>query len=217
MNAVPSVTAAVQLHELPVRLRGSRLAAWLLRLAGWRLLFDGLPEPRGIVLVYPHTSNWDFPVVMLAKWAIGWPVSWLAKASLFRVPLFGRWLRARGGVAIEQRVAQGAVGTMVAAMQEAQREQRFLWIGLAPEGTRSRAEGWRCGFYRVAEATGVPVALVRLDWARREVGIDSCWRVSGQLDADLAQFAQRLADARGRHPAEAAPVRALPPPRQTGP
>ena len=69
-----------------MRLRGSAPARALLRLGGWRVAFDGLPARQGVVIVYPHTSNWDFVVGLLAKWSIGIPVSFWAKASLFRVP-----------------------------------------------------------------------------------------------------------------------------------
>lgn len=50
---------------------GSRLARALLRLAGWRLQFDGLPARQGGLIACPHTSNWDFVVGVLAKWALG--------------------------------------------------------------------------------------------------------------------------------------------------
>jgi hypothetical protein len=86
--------------ERPVQLRGSAVARRLLRLAGWRVAFDGLPARQGVVIVYPHTSNWDFIVGVLAKWSIGIPVAFWGKASLFRVPLFGRWLRWLGGVPV---------------------------------------------------------------------------------------------------------------------
>jgi hypothetical protein len=60
----------------------------------------------------------------------------------------------------------------------------------------------------VADGAGVPVALGIIDYATRRVGIDSVWRLSGDIDADLACFAERLAPVRGRHPEQAAPVRA---------
>ncbi len=43
-----------------------RSARWLLALAGWSVDLPWPPEPRGIIVVYPHTSNWDFVVGMLA-------------------------------------------------------------------------------------------------------------------------------------------------------
>ncbi len=204
-------TAAPQLLlQRPVQLQGSALARAALRLAGWQLEFDGLPAAQGVIVVYPHTSNWDFIVGLLAKWAIGLPASFWGKDSLFRIPLFGRWLRWLGGVPVARHTRQGHVAQMVDALRAAKAEQRFLWLALAPEGTRGRTAGWRTGFHRVATQAGVPLALVRLDFGQRRVGFDSFWQLSGDLQADFATFAQRFAGCRGCRPAMAAPVQPLP-------
>ena len=81
-----------------MQLHGSSVARALLRLAGWRLRFDGLPGKQGVLIVYPHTSNWDFPLGLLVKWAVGIQITFWGKDSLFRVPVFGAWLRWLGGV-----------------------------------------------------------------------------------------------------------------------
>jgi 1-acyl-sn-glycerol-3-phosphate acyltransferase len=69
----------------------SRRHGWLARsaraalgLLGWRVAFDGLPGPKGVAIVYPHTSNWDFVLGLLAKWTIGLPTRWVGKESLFK-------------------------------------------------------------------------------------------------------------------------------------
>lgn len=200
---------AEPLFDRSVQLRGSRLARLVLRLIGWKLLYDGLPARQGVIAVYPHTSNWDFPIGLLAKWAVGLPATWWAKESLFAVPGFSHWLRWLGGVPVVRDAPQGAVTHMIELMGAAREQDRFLWLALAPEGTRSRAKGWRSGFYRIAENAEVPVALVVLDYGRRRVGFDSFWRVSGRIEADFGVFAERLAPCRGRRPGLAAPVRPL--------
>lgn len=199
----------VEITERPLQLRGSALARWCLRLAGWRLCFDGLPAAQGVLVVYPHTSNWDFPVGLLAKWGIGLPASFWAKDSLFRVPLLGRWMRWLGGVAVDRSAAQGLVGGTIEQLQAAARGGRFMWLALAPEGTRGRTEGWRSGFYRVALGAEVPVGLVFFDYARREVGMDSYWRLSGDTARDFATFAQRLGHRQGRRPQLASPIKLI--------
>jgi hypothetical protein len=204
-----AVTGPQPLDQRPVQLRGSRLARAVLRLLGWRLQFDGLAAPQGVLVAYPHTSNWDFPLTMLAKWSIGMPVTFWGKDTLFKVPLFGRWLRWLGGRPVARHTPQGAVGQMIEAMRAARAEGRFMWLALAPEGTRARGEGWRLGFYRVAHGADVPVALAFMDFSRREIGVDSFWRLSGDVAADFAVFAQRLQHVRGHRPALAAPVRPL--------
>ena len=186
-----------------------RLARALLRLAGWRVDFHGLPTAQGVAVVYPHTANWDFVVQMQAKGSIGLPVTFWGKASLFRIPLFGAWLRVMGGLPVLRHTPQGAVARMKTEMQAACAQGRFMWLGLSPECTRQRTEGWRSGCYRVAQQSGVPVALVALDSSQRRVCFDSFWRLCGEPAADFAVFARRLSGTRGRHPQCAAPVRLL--------
>jgi 1-acyl-sn-glycerol-3-phosphate acyltransferase len=185
------------------------VARALLRAAGWRVEFEvgELPALQGVLIVYPHTSNWDFVVGLLAKWSLGLQVAFWGKASLFRLPLFGRWLRHLGGLPVERDNPQGAVGAMVDRLVAARRDGTYLWLALAPEGTRARGEHWRSGFYRVALQAGVPLGLAYFDYAQRRVGIHSFLRLSGDEAADMAAIAERIGHRVGKHPALAAPVR----------
>ena len=195
------------IHERPIALRGSRVAAALLRLAGWRLLFDGLPARQGVAIVYPHTSNWDLPIGLLAKWAIGIDLIFWGKDPLFDVPILGAWLRWLGGIPVDRHAPQGIVGEMVARMRRARAADEFLWLALSPEGTRGRREGWRSGFHRVAVEADVPLALAVLDFRARRVGVIGCLQLCGDPGADLAAIARYYAGAEGRHPHLATPVR----------
>jgi 1-acyl-sn-glycerol-3-phosphate acyltransferase len=191
---------------LPVQLEGSVLAQAMLRLAGWRLRFKGLPARQGVLIVYPHTSNWDFVVGILAKWGIGITVTFWGKDSLFRLPLFGPWLRWLGGVPVDRASANGIVGQMARELVAAREQDRFLWLALAPEGTRRLASAWRSGFYHVAREAQVPLGLVFLDYGRREVGVEHFMMLSGDVAADMAQIRQHLSPRTGRHPERAAPI-----------
>ena len=190
----------------PVQFKGSALARGLLRLMGWRVVFDGLPALQGVAVVYPHTSNWDFIAGMLAKWTIGIPARFWAKDSLFKVPVFGAWLRWVGGLPIDRRAANGAVGQMVDTFAEHARQGRLLWLGLAPEGTRKWTPGWRSGFYQVALAAGVPIGIVRLDWGRRELRFVDFITLSGDEAADFARLAALFEGVRGYHAQQACPI-----------
>ena len=208
MTASPLLeTHPSALTERPVQLRGSAFARGVLRLAGWRVEFDGLPARQGVLIVYPHTSNWDFVVGVLAKWAMGMPLAFWGKDSLFDVPLFGRWLRWIGGVPVDRLNPRGAVGSMVNRLAAARQSDAFLWLALSPEGTRSYRDSWRSGFYQVALQAGVPLALAYFDYAARRVGIDSFIRLSGDTVHDMAVIERRLGQRRCCKPQLAAPIR----------
>lgn len=189
-----------------MQLRSGRVAATLLGLLGWSALWNGLPAKQGVLVVYPHTSNWDFPVGLLAKWALGIPATFWGKDTLFRLPLVGRWMRWVGGVPVNRRAPGTIVPDMVARMRAAREHDQFLWLALAPEGTRSKGRGWRSGFYRVAVEADVPVALVHLDFGRRRVGVHSCLRLCGDEAADMAEIARRFEGVRGYRPELASPI-----------
>lgn len=178
----------------------------MLRAAGWRICFQGLPARQGVAIVYPHTSNWDFVIGVLAKWAIGVPVTFWGKDTLFRIPLFGRWMRHIGGRPVDRASPRGIVGQMKLEVKAAKAADQFMWLALAPEGTRRYRDSWRSGFYHVALEAGVPLALVYLDFAERVVGVDKFIMLSGDPRADMQTIADYLGHRVGKRPSQAAPV-----------
>ena len=188
-------------------MKGNATARAMLRLAGWRVGFDGLPARQGVLIVYPHTSNWDFVVGIFAKWTIGIQVTFWGKGTLFRVPLLGAWLRWLGGVPVDRAAAHGIVGQMAQALIDARERNQFLWLALTPEGTRKHRDAWRSGFYHVAMRAGVPLGLVCFDYRQREVGVQNFQMLSGDVALDMAKIAAVLGACTGRNPAQAAPIR----------
>jgi len=207
----PVVRESDYAQPFAVVCRGSALAAGLLKLFGWQVHFAGLPGRQGMVIVYPHTSNWDFVVLIVAKWSMGVQANFWGKDSLFRVPLFGAWLRWLGGIPVERTSAHGMVQRAVAYFAECQAANRYCWLGLAPEGTRKAIAGWRTGFYRTAVQAKVPVGLLRLDYARREITLLEFIQMSGDETQDFARLARVYDQVQGCRPGNAAPVRLLPP------
>ncbi len=193
----------------PVQFQGSGLARAALRLLGWQIAFEGLPCKQGVIVVYPHTSNWDFVIGILLKWAVGISVQFWSKDTLFRVPLFGSWLRWVGGVPISRCEPQGVVGQMTALMQLKKARGEYFWLALAPEGTRRRTEGWRSGFYRLALQADLPVGLAGLDYSRKRLVFLDFVRLTGDEEHDMARLALALQDCRGLHQDRAAPVRLI--------
>ncbi len=187
--------------------RHSRLAHAVLGLSGWTVDVPGLPAEQGVILVYPHTSNWDFVIGVLAKWALGLQLRFWGKDSLFKVPLLGHWARWIGGVAVDRNSPHGLVGDTVRQMREAARRGERFWLAAAPEGTRSLATGWRTGAYQVAVQAGVPVGLCYFDFQQRVVCLTRFVTLTGEVDADFAAFADYLGPRVGKRPALASPIR----------
>ena len=194
----------------PIQFKGHAWAAVLLKLIGWKVDFQGLPGLQGIAIVYPHTSNWDFLTAMLCKWTMGLPVHFWCKDSLVKVPLFGRWLKWIGGVPIDRSSPRGVVGAMTEVFAEHQRAGTFLWLGLSPEGTRKRTDGWRSGFYQLAIATQLPLAIVRFDYGQKVLKFECFVKLTGNVDVDYAYLQKIYEGVEGFHIDNAAPIKPLP-------
>lgn len=174
----------------------------LLRLLGWKLLEPAKRPDKAVVIAYPHTSNWDFLYTMLGKNTLGLGAHWVAKDTLFRWPM-GPIMRAMGGIPVNRRERTGFVEQMAA---EFATRQHFM-LAVAPEGTRSLTPGWKTGFYRIALAAKVPVALACIDYAKREVGVLCYLDLSGDMASDIARIAEIYAGRQGYRPELASPIR----------
>jgi len=168
-------------------------------------VFSPLPGPKGIVIVYPHTSNWDFMIGLLFKFSFGLKVRWMGKDSLFRWPL-RRLLLRLGGIPVRRGQRSGFVAAMLGEFAASS----TLWLAITPEGTRSRTTHWKSGFYRLATAAELPVGLGYIDYATRTVGIDTYLHLSGDVPADLERIRGFYAGRRGLHPASEGDIQ-LPP------
>jgi 1-acyl-sn-glycerol-3-phosphate acyltransferase len=165
------------------------LARRALGLAGWRLVVDAPLPARCVIVFYPHTSNWDFCIGLVAKWALGLHVRFVGKDSLFVGPL-GPLFRYWGGIPANRRERTGLTERLAAMVAE----QPELRLAIAPEGTRSRAAAWRSGFYRIALAAQVPVMLAFIDYPRRAIGIGARVDLCGDSAVDMARIAAFYAD-----------------------
>jgi 1-acyl-sn-glycerol-3-phosphate acyltransferase len=182
-----------------------RAALRLLNLFGWNFRWKPLPGPHGIVVVYPHTSNWDFFVGLLAKWAVRQEFNWLAKDSLFRGPM-GAMMRYWGGVAIDRAAPQGAIVRLAQTIRSAP----WCWLAITPEGTRAYRPYWKSGFYRIALAAGLPLVLVKLDYGKKVLDMTQVLVPTGDEAADMDTIARAYDGVQGLHPQDMAPVRLAP-------
>jgi 1-acyl-sn-glycerol-3-phosphate acyltransferase len=169
-----------------------RVARRLLKLCGWRLAGEAPEVPRCLIIFAPHTSNWDFPLLICVRFAFGRPVAYLAKDSLFRFPLAGL-LRATGAIPVERTERHSLVRRLVGSF----REREVLWLAMSPEGTRAKTDHWKSGFYHVAREANVPLLLAFIDASRRECGLGELIELSGDVERDMDRLRAAYADKRG--------------------
>lgn len=183
-SAIPPVP-----HPLPAdlpRSGGPLIRAFgraVLRLMRWRI--EGtLPNVRKlVVIVAPHTTNWDFIVGLAAKFALGLRARWLGKHTLFRGPA-GLVFRALGGIPVDRRAAHDVVSQ---AVREFEHSERMV-LAIAPEGTRKGVERWKTGFWHIARGAAVPILQVVLDRERRILRIGAIVPARGEVEEQVREI-----------------------------
>ncbi|HUS24616.1 MAG TPA: lysophospholipid acyltransferase family protein [Candidatus Binatia bacterium] len=164
-------------------------------LLGWRLDIRLPDEPKFVVIAVPHTTNWEFVIGIAAIFAIRVRVNWWAKHSMFRWPFRGI-LQWAGGVPLDRARTRGSVPQMIEEMRS---RPQFV-LGLAPEGTRSRVEKWKSGFYQIAAGAQVPIVLAWMDYAKKECVVGPVIRPSGDYAADVARMLDVFNRVTPKHP-----------------
>lgn len=181
-----------------------RAARFCLRLAGWTVVGSKPDVPKMVIAGYPHTSNWDLLLYLLAAWALGIPLEWMGKEALFRGP-GGALLRRLGGIPIRRDRRENTV----AQMKRRFAERDVLCLVITPEGTRGHVLHLKSGFYHIALDAGVPIAVGFVDYARKEVGIAGVLEPTGDVRADLDRLRELWRGCVGLYPEAAGVVRLL--------
>jgi 1-acyl-sn-glycerol-3-phosphate acyltransferase len=165
---------------------------WLVA-GGWRLAGELPDMPQAIIIVAPHTSNWDFTLGLAVKFLLRLRARWLGKAAIFRSPL-GGFFRRIGGIAVDRSAANNVVQASVAAFAATPR----MLLVLAPEGTRTARMKWKSGFYHIARGANVPVIPVAFDWPGKRVTFFPPEHMGPDGDAEIARLLTLFDGVRGK-------------------
>ncbi|MGO1718912.1 MAG: 1-acyl-sn-glycerol-3-phosphate acyltransferase [Luteimonas sp.] len=180
------------------KVRHNRFTRWfgrtVLRLGGWRVVGTIPDLPRVVLIAAPHSSNWDGLWGFAAKLALGIRITVLGKQQLFWWPL-SVLLRRLGVISIDRASPQGTVGQ---AAQMLVRSDR-LWFALAPEGTRKRVERWKTGFWKVADATRVPILPAYFHYPDKVIGFGEPFHTTADAQADIARIREWYRQWQGRN------------------
>jgi 1-acyl-sn-glycerol-3-phosphate acyltransferase len=166
------------------------------RLFGWKTIGELPPLTKYVIAVAPHTSNWDFAVGYCVKHIMDLHPDFLAKDSLFKIPLVGWFLKNMGGHSVDRSKKANMVDQIAEKFNTL---DKFI-MAIAPEGTRSYSPEWKTGFYRVAEKVKVPIVLIGFDYGRKVVEISEPMYTTGDVDADIEKMKAYFRPMKGKRP-----------------
>lgn len=172
------------------------LARTVMNTGGWRVEI-AIPDDleRCVIIGAPHTSNWDFILTLLVGAQIDLSFAWVGKSSLFEPP-YGGAMRALGGIPVER----GGRHNYVEQLAREIRAAREMALVIAPEGTRSRRDYWKSGFYHIAREADVPLVLGFVDYADRVAGLGPTIDPVGDVGAVMARLREFYRDKEGLYP-----------------
>jgi 1-acyl-sn-glycerol-3-phosphate acyltransferase len=166
---------------------GRAIGRGILRIFGWRVTGILPNEPKIVLVVAPHTSNWDFIMSVGALLAMGLKVSAMMKKEAFIWPLKGLYLKL-GFLPTDRRAAGGVVGQMHRMYDQNEK----LWVGITPEGTRSKVDRWKTGFLRIAADANVPILIVGIDGRKKQFVLDKVVIATDDFDTQAEELRQYM-------------------------
>lgn len=169
---------------------------WIVKLFGWKI-DEHAPKDvkQAVVVVGPHTSNWDFVLGYIAFQKYGITGRYLIKKELFFFPL-GFFLRKMGGLPVDRKAKNNFTDQAV----ELFKKYDDLYLVFTPEGTRSYNPNWKKGFYYIAQKANVPIYIAYMDYEKKIGGFHSIYTPTGDVDGDIKNIKEIMSVYKGRFP-----------------
>lgn len=169
----------------------------ILRLFGWKI-DERSPNgvKKAVVVMGPHTSNWDFVIGKIAFAHYKVNAKFLIKKDLFFFPL-GIILKAMGGVPVDRKKNNNNITEQAVKYLN---ENETCFMVFTPEGTRSYQPKWKRGFYYIAQQANVPIYIGYIDYKKKIGGFHSLFEPTGDVEADINYLKTILSQFEGRFP-----------------
>jgi len=148
-----------------------------------------------IIVVAPHTSNWDFMIGLCVRSITNLESGFLGKKELFRFP-FGWLFRKLGGHPVERSKSTNFVDAVTNIFNS---EEQFV-VAIAPEGTRKYSPNWKTGFFYISQKAQVPIVPVAIDYPSKSVIIDKPLNVEGDVSVFIDSLQSWFSNYTGKVP-----------------
>ena len=162
---------------------------------GWTFEATERHPKKYIICLAPHTSNWDFLIGQLYNGAVRLNCNFLMKKEWFFWPL-GILFKRMGGIPVNRSKKT----SMTDAMAETAKQADKFRLCITPEGTRSRVEEWKKGFYFIALKAELPILLYGLDYEKKRIQCTKTIWPTGDLEADMREIKLYFKDFKGKRP-----------------
>ncbi len=173
-----------------------KLMFFIAKLFGWKIdphTPDGVK--KAVLVMGPHTSNWDFVIGKIAFMKYRMQGKFLIKKELF-FPPFGWLLKWMGGIPVNRKANNNFTDQAVAYFEN----NETMFMVFTPEGTRKYNPNWKKGFYYIALKAKVPLYIAYIDYKNKRGGFHSLFEPTGNADEDIKKIKAVLCQFEGRFP-----------------
>lgn len=150
---------------------------------------------NGVIIFAPHTSNWDFIIGRMVLSFLRIKPKLLVKSGLFFPPL-GWALKAVGAIPVDRSKNNNLTDYTTSLFKK----QDSLHIIFTPEGTRSKNNNWKKGFYYTALKANVPIYIAYADYGKKNAGILEKFIPTGNYEKDLVYIKSKYYNMKGKYP-----------------
>ena len=196
---------SVSTNQIPKSFRAYRPRAlqWLgrtvLSFLGWKVNGGISDEHEGkklVVVLAPHTSNWDGILGVAAIAGLDAKITFIGKHTVFKYFGLGAFLRYMGGIPVDRTKPGGIIQDAIDQI----RGINGTLIGMAPEGTRSKVKEWKTGFLRIADELNTKIVPASIDFAKKEILLGKIFSPSGNKLKDIADLKKYYEAFTPKHP-----------------
>ena len=172
------------------------IGSTLLKLSGWKVTGRYPKEiKKFIILVAPHTSNWDFPKGIIYNWSEGLDIKFIAKHTLFK-PGIGWFFKYLGGYPVDRTKRTNFAQSVVDIFNS---KDEFV-ITLAAEGKRARVKRFKSGIYFIARNANVPIIPTKFNYATKEMHFGEPFYTTDNKEKDLNYLWDYFVGVQGKIP-----------------
>jgi 1-acyl-sn-glycerol-3-phosphate acyltransferase len=166
-----------------------------IKLFGWTCVGEPPTDKKYMMVSGPHTSNWDFYILLMYLFKYRIPIHWLGKSNLFKGP-FAPLVRWMGGIPVDRSKSNNLAQQVIDFYNDADE----LIVLITPEGTRSKVDKWKTGFYHIAHGANIPINSGYVDFEIKELGWGPRWVPTGEVEKEIGEIRAFFATKSGKYP-----------------
>ena len=195
---------SVSNKQIPESFRAnrSRFFQWLgrsvLSILGWKvtgIITNDQAKNNLVVIVAPHTSNWDGILGIAALAGLDAKITFIGKDTVFKYGL-GHFLRYVGGIPVNRKNPGGIIKDVIDQLKI----RKGSLIAMSPEGTRAKVKEWKTGFLRIASEIKADIVPASLDFKKKEILLGEIFKPSGDNTKDILDLKKYYSAFVPKHP-----------------